>query len=121
MKGRFSYPRSSRIADLIKEEVAALFIYSVSDPRVQGVVTITDVKVTDDLKTAKIFYVCPKGTELEAVKKGLESVKGWVRREISKKVNMRYTPEIEFNYDDVFESGMNLDDIFRKLKDGTDK
>ncbi len=121
MKGRFSYPRSNRVADLIKEEVASLFIYSVNDPRLEGVISITDVKVTDDLKVARIYYICPKGTDLGPVEKGLESVRGWVRREISKKVNMRYTPEIEFKYDEVFENGMNMDEIFRKLKDGTDK
>lgn len=120
MKGRFSYPRSNRIGDLIKEEIAALFINEVNDPRIKGL-TITDVRVTDDLKTASIYYVCTSKEDRPQTAKGLESVKGWVRREISKRVNMRYTPEMVFVYDDVFENGMNMDELFRKIKNETDK
>jgi ribosome-binding factor A len=120
MKGKRSYPRSSRIADLIKEEVATLFIYSVNDPRLHGI-SITDVKMTEDLKVAKIYYVCSNKEDTDATNKGLKSVQGWVRKEISKKLNMRYTPELEFHYDDVFENGMKIDKIFKDIEHGSDK
>ncbi len=115
MKGRLSYPRSNRIGDLIKEEVASLFINEVNDPRIKGL-TITEVRTTEDLKTATIYYVCSSEKDRAQTAKGLDSVKGWVRREISKRINMRYTPEILFAYDDVFENGMKMDDLLRTIK-----
>ncbi len=120
MKGRLSYPRSNRIGDLIKEEVASLFINGVSDPRLTGV-TITDVRLAEDLKIAKIYYVCGAKQDIPKVVKGLESVRGWVRREVSKRINMRYTPEMEFVYDDVFENGMNIDALLRNVKNEPNK
>jgi len=112
MKRHFSFPRSSRIADLIKEEVARLFINSIRDPRLQHL-TITDVRVTDDLSLARIYYVSPDKKEMIDVTTALGSVNGFVKREISKNISMRKMPNIEFIYDDVFEQGMDFEE---KLK-----
>jgi len=112
-----SYTRSSRVADLIKEEVANLFLTQVGDPRVQGI-TITDVRIGDDLKLAKIYYVSASRHEEQLMVEGLAKVKGFVRSAIAKSINLRRVPEIEFHYDEVFEQGMKMENLFRDIKDG---
>ncbi len=115
MKEKKAYPRSTRIADMIKEEVASVFLKEVSDPRLQNI-TITTVKLSQDLKLASIYYVLSSAHEEKEVSQCLERVKGFVRKHISHNINMRRTPEIEFCYDDVFEHGMNMEKILRGLK-----
>jgi ribosome-binding factor A len=117
LKEQRSHTRSSRVADLIKEEVANLFLTQVGDPRVQGI-TITDVRIGDDLKLATIYYVSPNRQEEEQMVQGLGRVKGFVRSAIAKRINLRRAPEIEFRYDDVFEQGMKMENLFREIKDG---
>ena len=112
-----SYTRSTRIADLIKEEVATIFLSEVSDPRVKGI-TITDVKIGDDLKLAKIYYVTSEKHENQTTIEGLGKVKGFIRREMAKRISMRRVPEIEFHYDDVFEQGVKMENVFRDIKNG---
>ncbi len=118
MKGK-TYPRSNRVADLIKEEVALIFVSSVSDPRLQGI-TITDVRVGDDLKIAKVYYVYHSGKERKSVLEGLSKVKGYIRREISKRIKLKRIPELEFLYDDVFEQGMSLEKTLKDFDHGSD-
>ncbi len=105
------------MADLIKEEVANLFLREVSDPRVQGI-TITEVKLGDDLKLAKIFYVTSEKHEEKATAEGLVKVKGFIRRELAKRIDFRRVPDIEFHYDDVFEHGVKMENLLRDIKNG---
>ncbi|MEI6092613.1 MAG: 30S ribosome-binding factor RbfA [bacterium] len=116
MKER-SYTRSTRIADLIKQEVANMFLNDVSDPRVKGI-TITDVRIGDDLKLAKIYYVSSEKQEDELTVEGLSKVRGFIRRELAKRIDFRRVPEIEFDYDHVFEQGMKMENLLRNIKDG---
>jgi len=111
-----AYPRSVRIADMIKEEVASIFLKEISDPRLQHV-TITSVRLSPDLKLATIYYVLSSAEEEKNTSQCLEKVKGFVRKQVSHNINMRRTPEIEFCYDDVFEQGMHMEKILRGLKD----
>jgi ribosome-binding factor A len=110
-----AYPRSTRIADMIKEEVANIFLKDISDPRLQNI-TITAVNLSPDLKLATIYYVLPSSSEDKELSKCLDRVKGFIRKQISQSINMRRTPELEFCYDDVFERGMNMEKILRGLK-----
>lgn len=114
MKSHHSYPRSDRIADLIKEEVALLFLHKINNPSLK-VINVTDVRMSDDLKIAKVYYVCPKNFDKKHIHDDLDGVRGWMRRELSKSLNMRYTPSVEFIYDDVFESGMKIEKILKDI------
>ncbi|MFH1222914.1 MAG: 30S ribosome-binding factor RbfA [Pseudomonadota bacterium] len=115
MKKNFSFPRSSKVADLIKHEVAVLFVETINDPRLRGI-TITDVRVTDDLSIANVYYVTSDKKENKDVVKALESVKGFIKREIARATNMRRIPELDFHYDDVFENGLKLEETLRGVK-----
>ena len=98
------FKRSDRIADLIKVEISQVLSQEVRDPRVQGI-TVLNVLLTPDMKKADIFISQSNSfneMDSEKVKKGLEKAKGFIRRKLSKNLNLRRTPEIFFKLEDLF-------------------
>ena len=98
------FKRSDRIADLIKVEISQVLSQEVRDPRVQGI-TVLNVLLTPDMKKADIFISQSNSfneMDSEEVKKGLEKAKGFIRRKLSKNLNLRRTPEICFTLEDLF-------------------
>ncbi len=112
-----AFSRSDRVGDLIREEVARIFVNDIADPRVHGI-TITDVKLTPDLLTARIYYVSSNRKEVKIMTQGLESVKGYIRKQLSKILKLRKVPELEFYYDEVFENGMHMEALLKGIKHG---
>ncbi|MDG1119802.1 MAG: 30S ribosome-binding factor RbfA [SAR86 cluster bacterium] len=98
------FKRSDRIADLIKVEISQVISQEVRDPRVQGI-TVLNVLLTSDMKKADIFISQSNSfneIDSEEVKKGLEKAKGFIRRKLSKNLNLRRTPEIFFKLEEIF-------------------
>ena len=98
------FKRSDRIADLIKVEISQVLSQEVRDPRVQGI-TVLNVLLTPDMKKADIFISQSNSfneMDSEEVKQGLEKAKGFIRRKLSKNLNLRRTPEIFFKLEDLF-------------------
>jgi ribosome-binding factor A len=110
-----SYKRADRVADLLKMEIADLLLKQVRDPRI-GSLTITGVKLTDDLRTARVFFV-EMGKEAcsEEVKKGLQKATGFLRRELSRRLQLRHVPEILFTYDPSFAYGSRIDTLLMEI------
>lgn len=110
------YPRKLRVADLIKEEVADIIQRKVKDPRIQGI-TITSVRMTDDLKEAKIFYcVTFQKVDRSELIDAIASATGFIRRELSERIHLRSIPRLFFVYDDSFEYGERIERIIETLK-----
>lgn len=96
--------RTERLAEEIREEVAKLLASGLKDPRV-GFVTVTRVDVTDDLHHARVYVgVLGDQKQREATMQGLGQAAGWVRREVGRRIRVRYTPEIIFQYDQGLEA-----------------
>ncbi len=111
------YKRSDRVGDLLQREIADLLLRRVKDPRIDGV-TITGVKVSGDLQHARVFY-CIMGSPAESGKEnvaaGLEKAKGFLRRELAKRLHMRYLPQLEFHYDGSFDYGDRIERLLKEL------
>ena len=106
--------RKDRINEDMLREVPQI-IRNVKDPRVNsGFITITHCEVTGDLKYAKIYFSVLNGDENE-VKKGLVSAKGYIRRELAERLNMRNTPELNFISDDSIEKGDKITKILNDI------
>ena len=105
--------RINRINEEIQKELSALF-RTLKDPRVQGgMVTVTHVDTTTDLRYAKVFVsVLDKAQEKDVVK-GLKSAAGYLRRELGAAVKLRYTPELQFVADDSIEQGAHILQMLR--------
>ncbi len=108
--------RSLRVGDEILKEVSHLLLERVKDPRVKGA-TITGIKLSNDLKRAKVFFsVIGKKYQIEKAREGLNSAKGFIKREIGLRMSLRYVPEIIFEYDPSLERGSKMERLFEKLK-----
>lgn len=120
--------RPLKVADRIREIVAAALETRVKDPRL-GFVTITDVRVTGDLQNASIFYtVYGDANAHESSSAALKSASGMLRSEVGKALGLRITPTLEFIQDGLQESASAMNDLMsevakkdaelRKLREG---
>ena len=113
--------RIGRIHEEIQRELAALF-RTVKDPRVHGLVSITHVETTPDLRYAKVYASGLDKSDVTEVIKGLKSAGGYLRRELGRALSLRYTPELVFQADDSIDKGTHilklLNDIERKETGG---
>jgi len=93
------YHRADRVADQIRLEVADILLRKIKDPRVQSV-TVTDVKLTSDLRIARVFVTAMGTEEVERnAFAGLAQASGFVRSELGRRLSVRYLPEIVFAKD----------------------
>lgn len=101
--------RTERINDLLREEISDLLRRGVKDPRISGLVTITEVDISPDLRRAKVF-VSVMGTDEEKAStfRALEAAAHFVQRELRKRLTIRRTPELAFFPDDSLERGARI-------------
>ena len=109
------YKRAQRVGDLIKEEISRIIQYELKDPGI-GFVTLTQAKLSDDLRHARIFYSV-LGDE-EAKKESslaLGRACGFIQREIGRRLRLKYTPEICFLFDPSVEYGAHIETLIEKI------
>ncbi len=106
--------RIGRINEEIQREMSSL-IRTVKDPRVAdaGMVSVTAVETTPDLKYAKIYVSVLDKTASAQALKGLKSASGYLRRELGQRLNLRNTPELSFVRDDSIDKGAHILDMLR--------
>ena len=104
--------RIGRINEEIQRELAAL-IPTVKDPRVSGMISVTAVETTPDLKYAKVYVSALDKSAEEQVLKGLKSASGWLRRELGRALGLRNTPELSFIRDDSIDKGTRILEMLR--------
>ncbi|MBN1847331.1 MAG: 30S ribosome-binding factor RbfA [Deltaproteobacteria bacterium] len=108
--------RATRVGDQILKEIADLLIRKIKDPRIKGV-TLTGIDLSDDLRHAKVYYsLMGDKTGMERIQAGLDSAKGFIKREIGLRLHLRYIPEILFRYDSTLEMGDQMEKLFQKIK-----
>ena len=104
--------RIGRINEEIQRELSAL-IRTVKDPRVHGLVSITAVDTTADLRWAKVYVSVLDHSDVKEVVKGLKSAGGYLRRELGRALQLRYTPELQFVEDDSINTGAHILSMLR--------
>lgn len=111
--------RSERVAEAIREEVATFLAEDVKDPRIRGLVTVTGVDVTRDLRFARV-YVSVMGSEIEraTTMQGLASVAGHLRARLGRVLRIRSAPEIQFKLDESIARAARIEDLLARLKAG---
>lgn len=99
--------RINRINEDIQRELADL-LRTVKDPRVQGLISITRVDTTTDLRYCRVYVSALDQSDIKEVVKGLKSAAGYLRRELGRVLTLRYTPELQFMADDSIERGVRM-------------
>ena len=109
--------RIGRINEEIQKELSAL-LRTLKDPRVSatGMVSITRVDTTGDLRYARIYISCLNKENEKDVMKGLKSASGYLRRELGRALQLRYTPELQFMSDDSIAHGAHILDLLSHVK-----
>jgi ribosome-binding factor A len=109
------YKRTDRVSDVIRREVSAILLKEVKDPRLRSV-TITQVRMARDLKSAKVYYSLPSGLTDPDAAGGLESASGFIQKKLGDRIRLRYTPRIQFVHDDSIEYGQRMDKLLSSIE-----
>ena len=108
--------RISRIAEEIKREVAQMIRDEIKDPRVTGLISVTQVEVTNDLSIAKIYISLLADEEKrKSCLQGLEKASGYIRSELGKRLKLRYIPELAFKMDESIAYGAKISKILAEV------
>ena len=108
--------RIEKLQELIKQETSKMLLYDIKDPRI-GFVTVTDVEMTGDLREAKIFVsIMGNEEQIKSSMEGLQSALGFVRREIGKRIRLRFTPEISFAPDKSLDYSEHIQKILLQIE-----
>lgn len=111
--------RIEKLQELIKQEMGKMLLTDLKDPRI-GFVTVTDVEMTGDLRSAKIFISVMGGEEqVKSSLEGLQSALGFIRREIGQRIKIRFTPEISFALDKSLDYGDHIQKLLLKVEGDT--
>ena len=103
----------------MKQEISSIILRELKDPRI-GFVTVTSVECTGDLREAKV-YVSLMGSDQQVKDcwQGLQSSLGFIRREIGKRIRLRFTPEISFVVDKSLDYSAHIQELLLKIQDET--
>lgn len=107
--------RISRVDEELKKEISNIITYDLKDPNITGLISVTKVKVSGDLKYAKVYVSMLNAKDNKQVLAALKKSAGFVRTEIAKRINLRTTPEIIFIFDDSIEYGSRIDTILKEV------
>ena len=105
----------SQIREIVGEEVASL-----SDPRIQGLVTVTGVRVSPDLANATVFYSLLSGESAEEAQQGLQSAAGRIQGSLGAQTRLKRTPRLRFEPDPVVEQATRIESALREVKEDDD-
>lgn len=107
------FKRSDRVSGLIRKTLSQVLQKEIKDPRLDSIM-ITGVKVSADLKLARIYFINQYGsTDRQPVIEGFEKARGFIKRALARQLGLRYMPELKFFYDDSFEYGERIDQILK--------
>ncbi len=109
------FKRADRVAGLIQQELSRLLLREVKDPRL-ALVTITGVRLSADLRHARVFVTGPSSAEgLQEELQGLRSATGFLRGRLGRALHLRYAPELTFEVDDAVEQSLHVAALLKQV------
>ncbi len=109
------YKRADRVAVEIQRILSQLLLRGLKDPRCQDM-TITSVKLSDDLKTGRVYFVGSKEMADEAIE-GFNSASGFIYRNLRKELHMKFTPSLRFYFDDSFDYADKIESLLGQVRE----
>ena len=110
--------RPQRLAEQIREEISALMVSGLKDPRI-GFATLIEVRLTPDLRVARVLVsVLGTAEEQEETLEGLRAAAGFIRRTLAQRMKLRRVPELEFRLDHTEEQAARIEELLRKTHEG---
>ena len=110
-----THNRPERVAHMVQQLLGERIARGLRDPRV-GLVTITGVKMSPDLREARVYWTVHGDAEQRAhTAKGLVHARGWLRREIAEELKLRVVPDLHFTYDEAIDRGERIEQLIRQV------
>lgn len=116
------FSRAERVGGQIQKILSEILLKDIQDPRL-GMTTISAVKMSKDLKIARIYFTVTGGkSNADEALKGFKSAAGFLKRSLAGELDLRYMPELKFFYDESFDYGEHIDKVLKSIKkdDGPD-
>ena len=107
--------RLGRIEEEYKKELSQIIGYELKNPNVTGLISVTKVKVTNDLKFARVYVSVLNAKNVKDTIAVLKKSSGFIRSELARRLNLRNTPELIFELDDSLEYGAKIDTILKEI------
>ena len=109
------FTRADRVGGLIRRILSDILKRDVADPRLKMTI-ITTVKMSPDLKLARIYYATSGGEiNIKAATKAIDSAHGFIKRNLARQLKLRYMPELKFFYDDSFDYGSHIEQLLKTV------
>lgn len=114
--------RVQRIGEELRRVISDIIRSKIKDPRIPEIISVTNVIVTNDLSFAKIFVeIMGTKEEKEEAIEGLNSAKGFIKKEISSEIKLRQMPELIFILDETLDINQKMEELIEEVKHGNDK
>jgi ribosome-binding factor A len=109
------FKRATRVAELLREVISEIIVTQLKDPAI-GMITITRVKLSDDLKNARVYFsMLGDEQQRRNTVEGLKRAANFIRAQAAHKVNLRYAPSLQFFYDDTLDYVDNIEKLLKKI------
>ena len=117
--------RLNRINEELKKEISHVITFELKNTNITGLISVTKVKITPDLRFARVYVSLLNSKSKTKTMAGLQNAVGYIRGQIAKKINLRVTPDLQFELDESMEYGEKMDkiisDAIKKDKENTNK
>ena len=114
-KGNTGSNRMARVNEELKREISNIINYEVKNSNVTGLISVTKVKTSPDLKYAKVYVSILNSKNNKNTLAGLKKASGFIRSRLAEKINLRVTPELVFEFDDTLVYGERIDNILKDI------
>lgn len=109
--------RMNRIDEELKKELSNIISYELQNSKITGMVSVTKVKTTPDLRYARVYVSILNSKNRKETLAGLKQSAGYMRSQIASRINLRITPELVFELDESLEYGARIDSILEKISE----
>ncbi len=107
--------RMNKVDEELKKEISSIISLELKNPHLTGLISVSKVKTSPDLKYARVYVTMINEKDKKENLRVLKQSSGFIRSLIAKRINMRYTPELVFEFDDSIEYGARIDEIINKI------
>ncbi len=115
MTARKNSNRMDKINEELKKELSVIIDNNLKNPHITGIISVTKVKTSPDLRYARVFISLLNCKNVKETLDGLKSASGFMRSELARRINLRYTPELRFEIDDSMEYGAKIENILKEI------
>ena len=115
MPTRKNSNRMDKINEELRKELSIIIDTDLKNPHITGMISVTKVKTSPDLRYARVYISLLNSKNVKETLDGLKSASGFMRSELARRVNLRYTPELRFEIDDSMEYGAKIENILKEI------